>query len=441
MSYTPFPYQFLPEAMRSIVVHGAKAIGCDPSYLGLAGLCACGGIIGGSRRLLAKSNWRVPPILWGVILGESGSAKSPAMRLMLAPLRDRAKAAYHQWEADKQAAEFAGTHAKPMRRVLISDTTTEALSLIARDNPCGLLLARDELAGMLTSFDCYKPKGGGDEAFFLSAFDGESFTADRKKDREHVYVPSVSLSIVGTCQPGVFARLMSQQRRESGLLARFLVLNPPTKPKHWTEAEVAEGLEGAWRDTVNRLIDLEMAHDAEGRPTPFLIGLAADAKAMFREFFNSHCLTEEEETGAWRSFLAKAEQLPLRLALILHHVRWAGGETVDPSEVDAPSMRSAISLAKWFIGEAARVYGTMDISEEERRLREAEEWIRNREWRTTERDFRNLGPRSLRGNAGELLNLLAKTGRAAWVTLPSCEAGGRPSRELVLDGAPARSRL
>lgn len=493
-TYTPFPTKELPEALRSFVECGAKAIGCDPASLALPALCVCAGILGGSRRLQAKSSWHAPPILWGCVLGESGTIKSPAMRLALAPLRRRAQQDHDRYETllqlaksgpvgqtasqpasqaapddaskDDAAHGLASTQchatqgrnskakpilaAKPPRRVLVADTTTEALAMIARDNPLGLLLGRDELAALFGGFDRYAAKGGGDEAFFLSAFDGDSVTVDRKTEREHVFVPSMALSIIGTCQPAVYAKLMNSQRRESGLMARFLVVHPPMKAKRWSDHEYDDQIELGWAKVVDRLLDLELTTDAEGAKTAWILGRTDEAHALYRDFFNAHNEEACEEVGDWRAFLAKAEQIPLRLALILHHVRWAQSEEpeegFDVSQVDAATMASAIGLTKWFIKEAKRVYALLSATTEERMAFELEDWIREQGGKTTVRDIMRLGPKKFRKSESQVNQLLAmltklKRGHTTTILNPvvmdaRSTIGGRPpSSEFRLNAA------
>lgn len=452
-TYTPFPTQNLPESLQSFVECGAKGIGCDPAVLALPALCVCAGILGGSRRLQVKSCWHAPPILWGCVLGESGTIKSPAMRLALAPLRRRAKQEHDRYrallelaktappksnEVEKEGEDAAGKRSKrprpsampPVklpRRVLVADTTTEALAMIARDNPLGLLLGRDELAGLFGGFDRYASKGGGDEAFFLSAYDGESVTVDRKTEREHVFVSSMSLSIIGTCQPAVFARLMNSQRRESGLLARFLVVQPPMTSKRWSDHDFDSQIDGNWGKVIDRLLDLELALDEDNAPAPFVIGRTDEAQSLYREFFNAHNDEACEERGDWRSFLAKAEQLPLRLALILHHVRWAQSteleEGFDVAAVDAATMADAIALTKWFIQEGKRVYALLSSTPEEQMAFELEDWIAENGGKASVREIMRNGPRKFRKSealVNQLLGILSKLkrGSSSMIILP-----------------------
>ena len=64
-----------------------------------------------------------------------------------------------------------------------SDATVEAVAPILEANPRGVLLARDELAGWIRSFDRYAGgKGGGDAAHWLSMHNGEAVVVDRSFD-------------------------------------------------------------------------------------------------------------------------------------------------------------------------------------------------------------------------------------------------------------------
>src|SRR5262245_55359018 len=76
--FAPFPAEVLPEPIRGYVVEGAKAIGCDASYLALPTLAAVSAIIGNRRSVRLKRGWEEPCVIWTAIVGDSGSLKSPA---------------------------------------------------------------------------------------------------------------------------------------------------------------------------------------------------------------------------------------------------------------------------------------------------------------------------------------------------------------------------
>jgi len=183
LTFPPFPVDALPHPIGGFVAAGAKAIGCDPSYLALPLLTAIAAAIGNTRRLVLKRGWWVPPILWGAIIGESGTAKTPAFKLVMRPILERRRKALERhaeqmrqyeaelvrwekemakWKRDKKAADDPPEKPDPPQaeRLLVSDTTVEALAPILLANPRGVLMARDELAGWTGSFDRYAGSKG-----------------------------------------------------------------------------------------------------------------------------------------------------------------------------------------------------------------------------------------------------------------------------------------
>ena len=87
-TWKPYSADVLPRPLCDCVEASAKAMGCEPSFVALPLLTACGAAVGLTRRLKAKAQWVVPPILWSMIIGESGFLKTPALsKLEEIPLR------------------------------------------------------------------------------------------------------------------------------------------------------------------------------------------------------------------------------------------------------------------------------------------------------------------------------------------------------------------
>ena len=83
MKYVPFPVDVLPEPIRSYVAAGAVTLGCEPAYIALPLLAVLASAVGNSRRVQLKQSWCEPCLVWAVIIGESGTLKSPAPDLAL----------------------------------------------------------------------------------------------------------------------------------------------------------------------------------------------------------------------------------------------------------------------------------------------------------------------------------------------------------------------
>ena len=264
--WEPFSVDALPEPLRSFVREGAKAIGCDPSYLALPVLSICGAAAGNKVRLEAKYGYLVPPVLWTIINGESGTSKSPALRAAMAPLHARQRAAMAVYDLevidykkvnhlyDKQLAKWKRDPGgeppdepvmpRPVR-CYVSDTTVEALIPILQANPHGTLMAADELATWFGGIDKYSSGKGSDAAQWLSMYDAGPVIVDRKHGMPPVLsVDSAAVCILGGIQPGVFSRALGVEHRQSGLLARLLTCTPPRIKRAWTEAIRQEDASG-----------------------------------------------------------------------------------------------------------------------------------------------------------------------------------------------------
>jgi hypothetical protein len=462
--FRPFPVETLPEPLRTLVVAGAKSIGCDTSFIALPLLTAVAAAIGNSRRLLAKRGWTVPPILWTAIVGESGTAKTPAFKLAVKAMRERQRKAllrqdeeekryvnelavyekqYSAWKQNKKSVEEPPQKPEPplAERCIVSDTTVEALAPILKANPRGLMLARDELNGWLGSFDRYAGgKGGADASHWLSMHNGETIIVDRRTGQPRtIFVPQASICVTGGIQPGILNKALGREHRESGLCARLLLACPPRKAKRWTEDEIDPQLEDSIARLVDWLYDLRPAINDDGQVKPVVIGMTKEARAAWKEFYGTHAEQMADLSGEMAAAFNKLEEAACRLALVVHYARWAAGDEsiTDDGPLDLKSMEAGITLCEWFKAETARVYSILEESPESLERRRLMEWIERKGGNVTVRDLTH-GPRSYRGQpetAEVALNDLVGAGAGTWEFLPPSELGGRPTRLFRLISA------
>jgi len=457
-AYKPFPVDALPQPLRRFVKAAEKAIGCDPSYVVLPLLTAIAAAIGNTRCLQLKHGWSVLAILWTVIVGESGSTKTPAFKLVMKPIRKfqrRALKRYSQemaeyeadmvvygkefkeWEKSRDGGEPPVMPVEPRAtRYIVSDVTVEALAPLLQANPRGLILAVDELSGWFASFDRYAGgRGGGDASRWLSMHNGESIIVDRKTGIPRtIHVDRACMSVCGSIQPGILRRALSNEHRESGMAARLLMACPPRKAKVWSETEIPPALEDEIARLLSRLYDLEPSVDADEDGCPVVVGLTPEAKAAWEAYFNAHGQEQADLTGDLSAAWSKLEEYAARLALVIHFARWAADDPTLTSvdAVDAESMGIGIQLANWFKGEARRVYGMMSEDEESRNRRRIVEWIGRKGGTVTPRDVQQ-GCAWLKspGLAEEALQSLVTAGLGRWEQSPAGKRG-RPCRRFTL---------
>lgn len=451
-AYQPFPAHLLPSPLRELVTEASKAIGCDESFVALPLLSCVGATIGNTARIVVKKGWTPPACIWTMIVGESGTAKSPAFKVAKGPIQRQQKAmldehsvAMDGYEQEKQQYDAAIKEHKRSKssepppeqpeypqpeRVVVSDTTVEALAPLLQQNPRGLLLQRDELSGWLGGFNAYKSSQGADEAHWLSMFDGESMTVDRKGEGTRpTFVETALVSITGGIQPSVLAKAMGREHRASGMASRFLIASPPRKSQLWTDEEVSESTQQA----VDRLfLSLQEIQFADSASEPHYIGLDATAKREFITFFNYHHQEQSELTGdsaaAWSKLLGYVP----RLALLIHIVKQVNAGHDIEVAADASTMRDAIGLVEWFKAEASRLYATIDDDDATRELRAMADWItRTKGGECTMRELVQ-GQRSIVNTdaANEIGTQMVRARLAAWHTYEPGEQGGAPKRVL-----------
>ena len=454
--YEPFPVDALPEPLRRFVVEGAEALQCDHAHLALPLLTVVAAAIGNTRRLRLKRDWLVPPILWAVVVAESGGAKTPALRLVLRPVRERQREALERYEEAKRKYEAAvlryekdlaewrrskdtmmGPPEKPeppkAERFIVSDTTLEALAPLLLENPRGLLLASDELSAWIGSFDRYVNTKGGDLGRWLGIHAGECVIVDRKTEPRTIFVPSPCLSICGGIQPSTLTRLMATSYRDCGLAARILWAYPPKRRKRWTEADINPATQAAVARLIDRLYTLQPTTDERGNISPVILDLTPEAKELWANYYNAHADEWIDLSGELASAWAKLEEAAVRLALVIHCTRLATRDATTDA-VDAVSMQSGITLATWFKREARRVHALFTETDEEADQRRLIEWIEARGGAATVRDLTH-GLRRFRnqpGAAEAALTGLVKAGLGHWESPPSNQKGGRPTRVFRL---------
>jgi hypothetical protein len=461
LKYQPFPIECLPMVLSSFVREGSEALGCDPSYIAMPLLSALAAAIGNTRRIVLKRDWDEPAILWTGIVGDSGSMKTPALNLALMFIREcqarrlqeysHALANYESDLADYEEARKRKGVSMPPRpkeplaiRYVCSDTTIEALAVVLSTNPRGILLERDELSGWLGSFDQYKQGKGSDTGHWLTMHNAGSLTVDRKGgEHKMLYVPRASVGITGGIQPEILKRCFQGQYTENGLAARFILTMPPQRKKVWSEREISAETQNLVEMIFEKLFSLEL--DLKGdEQVPKIVHQSREAKALWIAFYNQHNeVLATIQNSALRGAFAKLEAMTARLALILHLVRWASAEGVNPDLVDETSIRMAIELIHWYVGETRRIYTLLEIGlepnieEKESDSISLANLVRKAGGTITVRDLmRKRQSLRTRQQAQAALDQLEGEGIGKWKYLPSKKKGGKPVQVFELMRTP-----
>ena len=381
--YVPFPVHTLPTPVSDYVQAASESIGCDPAYVALPLLACLGQTISSKRVIQLKPDWCEPSVIWGAIIGESGTHKSPALRLGTEMLRDRQlkkiesdnermdefeyakkrlKIDLKIWEKQAEQAAKDGTPPPPMprepeepvcARYFTTDATVEAIVLLLSRQSGGLLMLRDELSGWLRGMGEYKKgsKGGSDLGHWLSFWNADSVQKDRAGSKP-LTVRQAAVSIVGGIQPQILKQAIGHEHRQDGLCQRFLLVMPPERRVQWTERSVDLSVRRELEELFDRLLGIETPVEASRIP------LSPSAKDVFVAYYNRHRAAMAAIDNDLRSAWSKLEAYTGRLALIFEAVK-------DGTEIAADTLQAAIELSDWFCGEVRRVYAMFGVPQDD----------------------------------------------------------------------------
>ncbi|MFG0293509.1 MAG: DUF3987 domain-containing protein [Phycisphaerales bacterium JB050] len=363
----PYPTDVFPTAIADYIREAARVLHVDESSVGTLLLPILAATIGNEREIAVRRDWKEPSIFWGAIVARSGSAKTPMLRLAMRGLLeveqelDRGNADRREkYERERQEwkdTPKADRGAEPVRpredRIVASDATIEKIAQMLGENPRGLLVEVDELAGLIAGFDSYKKAGGGDREKWLTLYNAGTLRVDRKTSAS-VKIDRASVSIVGGIQPSRLREVFSDSMVGSGLAARFLFAMPESRPKVNTGEEIPLEVEESFVDAFAKLWRLRVP-ELESRPGPFTISLDRRARERFLAWSNTHNQEGAElpEGGILEAW-SKLEAIPLRISLILHTLEWPAG-----FECSIETLERAIALTEWHKAESRRVYDWM----------------------------------------------------------------------------------
>ena len=296
-----FPFDALPATLRTLAEHGGAASGCVPESVAVHGLSVLGTAIGDTAKIHIGS-WTQRPIIWTAVVARPGTAKSTALNLAKAPLEKAdAQAAQHERDMSSDSSKTVPS----ARRTLADDATAERLGMLLQSNPRGLLVAADELAGVITGLNQYKGGKGNDRQLYLKLWSGAALRVDRVS-RDALYVAEPICAITGAVQPARVDLLSGDDGMTGRWLVAYLEDRGRTEP---TDADLTFEAK-AWAGTVNALLARQGSVDYS------LDEAARDAFVSWRRAVIER--TNVEQNPQTADYLGKLESHMARLMLLLH---------------------------------------------------------------------------------------------------------------------------
>ncbi len=203
---------------------------------------------------------------------EQKSVKNQAKKLLAT---NRGAALQMIEEFDSSESELPLRH-----RYIVNDSSVEKLGELLSENPNGLLLVRDELAGWLAKLSGEEAQS--ERAFYLECFDGDvSFACDRI-GRGTTEIEKCALSLIGGIQPSRITPLVIaavKGKNDDGLIQRLQLAVWPDDNRSWKWIDRAPNQAALTRynNVFERLDALDLGGNACLRFSP-------DAQPLFIEW-------------------------------------------------------------------------------------------------------------------------------------------------------------
>ncbi len=394
----PFSLLQLPTPLMNYVYDVADSQQAPMDFIAISALCALAAVIGNGVRVAPKqhANWKIVPNLWGVIVGEPSTMKTGTMDAALEPLYEFQDEWHQEWvkkkkqqetkeilseldkrEKKKQAykalkdqdeeqalallsqtlehKESEEDDSSIKRRLIVNDVTVEKLGELLKENPRGLLLVRDELAGFLSNLA--RKEYQSDRSFYLTAFNGnKSYTYDRI-GRGTIFIPNATVSIIGGIQPARIIPIIQDMHRginDDGLMQRFQMLIFPDERQEqlWVDRPPNQKAWESYQGVFRSLYDKPL-----GSPKyPITIRFSAEAQEMFREWWEDFQkrIKNGHFSASLKAHLLKMNQTIPTLALIFE---LADGGSF---EINRNALERALYWEKYLLSHVKRLYAAAD---------------------------------------------------------------------------------
>lgn len=400
------PEGIIPEPFQDWLSDASYRMSCPIDFVATAAIVMAGTVIGAGCGIKpkCKDDWLVVPNLWGGVVARPSMLKTPALNEAMKPLSRMESQAKEQFDDDariheakaemfkaeqnalkldmkkiaegkskdgslriddikNQYAKLEAPKSPVWQRYKTNDATIEKIGELLADNPRGLLIFRDELIGLLASWD--KSGHESDRAFYLEAWNGYgSITTDRI-GRGTIHTDNLCVSVFGGIQPTkLFSYLLQALRgiENDGLIQRLQLLVYPDEPKKWKLVDQYPNTVAKNRafEIIKKLSTMDFTqHGAtqnEGDQFPWY-RFEDEAQNLFNEWLTELQLEklQPEDDPIMMEHLGKYRSLMPSLALIFHLIDIADGKA--NGSVSVAAAARAAAWCEYLESHARRIYG------------------------------------------------------------------------------------
>jgi len=401
-----FPVETLPGYIGSMVAAVATEIQVPADLPGALAMGVLSTAAGGRAELVVRGQWREPLNLYLATAMPPGSGKSPAFRLMCAPifaaeselkstaadrimlaaleresaieeadeLRRNAKTPEQRKEAAKAASRAEAMTVPVMPRLTADDVVPEQAATIMADQEGRLAILSAEGTFFSVIMGRYT-NGTPNVELALKGHAGDRVQVDRRGRAELIERPA--LTIATTVQPAVLREIAAKPAmRERGVLARFLLSLPAdlVGNRIITPELVPDDVLRDYTETVKDLITCLAARTETATIT--LTPAALKLHTEWRAEIEPRLRRGTGDLDALRDWASKLPGATARFAGLLHLAE--NPATWVDTPVGEDTMERAIAQARYWAEHARAAFGAMRAHPAIEDARAVLEWIGER---------------------------------------------------------------
>lgn len=361
-------FYLLPGIYRQYAEEVKSVLNLPDNYIFGCIIGAISTAIGNSINIRSNGYYNTST-LYLLLVGGSGSGKSPALKKIMEPLKIielrktmEYKVAFANWKQQKED-EGAARGNKPQKEsIRITGGNMEGVLKRLEATPKGMSIINDELAGFFNALNMYRK--GDDVQNYLSIWSNEDVDTIRKTDEDGYLIHNPFINIIGGIQTGTLKKIVSQIGDEDGMLWRLLpCLNTHDVLPYSNGGAIDPILQDNYNNAIINLYDT-LYHDTiifnqdtkSNFCTPKTLALGMQGNIVYTDYVN-FCKYRMNNTPneQIREILAKIQIYCLRFALILH-VSKCGSNIEKYNEVDEDTLFNAIQLSEFFFASMKNCY-------------------------------------------------------------------------------------
>lgn len=363
-----FPKNIYPTSIQGFINSAVQYKSHPYSFMSSSVFMAFSSAIGNTVQLEFKHNFYGIASFYMVLVGPSGSAKSPTMNTCFHAFEKYSAKQFADYEKKQEeykeyllASKKDGKTSvlkKPRQSTrIIKDYTHEKLMSLLKDNPEGATVLMDELKPFFDNMDRYNQ--GNNQQAYNTLWNRQAWDMNRATSDSY-YIPPTTLNIFGGTQVDLLKHMFSKDKGESGLSARFLfeLELTPSVPK-MTEQDIDIELLTYYEDKIEELLSRKVKVDEYNNPLPRTIKMSDSAKQLYLDWRNGNTYINEREMHMGEPIIAalnKMDMYVLRTALVLHEIAVVCEEEANTDVVSFKRIQDAITLMGYYKMRAETVY-------------------------------------------------------------------------------------